>query len=109
MRQLASRRGEAVLGPQDWHRLPRSSLDGAISAFVLHYGVSTADFGQIARQLRPGAYFAANYFKGDDAAIELLTQEIRGVGLALEYKAELLTTRGASNPLLVFRKSDRQC
>jgi ubiquinone/menaquinone biosynthesis C-methylase UbiE len=106
---LAAHRGERVLGRDLWRALPDNSFDGAISVFVLHFGTSRDDRVQIARQLRPGARFAANYFKADDQAIAVLVSDLADLGLELERIEPSLTTPNSKNPMLVFAKGGREC
>jgi hypothetical protein len=85
--------------------LPPESFDAAIAVFVIHYGVPSPDLGSIASQMRPGARFAANYFKPRPGAVSALTSTLAGFGLILERDQRLRTTPG-DNRLLVFVKPD---
>jgi SAM-dependent methyltransferase len=109
MLEIAVRRGEHALLLDEWRGLPDNSFEGAISAFVLHFGVSGADRLRIARQLRPGARFAANYFKANQQAVEVLVSDLADLGLVFERMEPLATTPHSENPMLVFTKGARAC
>jgi SAM-dependent methyltransferase len=109
MLEIAARRGETVLRLDQWRALPNNSFDGAISAFVFHFGVPREDLNRIALQLRPGARLAANYFKANAQAVEMLVSELAQCGLVFERMEALATTPRSENTLLVFSKSPRAC
>jgi SAM-dependent methyltransferase len=102
MLEFAARRGEEVLKLEEWRQMPVASVDGAISSFVLHYGVPQADSALIAGQLSPGARFAANYFKGDKWSIHNLVGQMCAFGLVLERIEPLQTATDSSNTLVLF-------
>jgi hypothetical protein len=105
MLELAARRGERVLRLDQWRALPNDSFDGAISAFVFHFGVPREDQNRIALQLRPGARLAANYFKANAQAIEMLVSDLAHCGLVLEKMESMATTPRSENRMIVFVKS----
>jgi SAM-dependent methyltransferase len=104
MLEIAFRRGERTMTLREWRDLPDAAFDGAIAAFVLHYGIPREDLARIARQLRPGARFAANFFKPRPAAVDVLCGAMLENGLVLE-KREFLGSTDAANDLLVFVKA----
>jgi SAM-dependent methyltransferase len=105
MLRQAAARGQTVVSFEEWRLLPPESFDAAIAVFVIHYGVPSPDLGSIASQMRPGARFAANYFKPRPGAVSALTSTLAGFGLILERDQRLRTTPG-DNRLLVFVKPD---
>jgi ubiquinone/menaquinone biosynthesis C-methylase UbiE len=104
MLEIASERGEQTMALAEWRGLPDAAFDGAIAAFVLHYGIPVHDLIHIARQLRPGARFAANFFKPRPEATEALCVALAAQGLTLETREGLTSTNG-ENVLLVFIKT----
>jgi hypothetical protein len=98
-----------VVQLEEWRQMPTASFDGAISSFVLHYGVPSADLARLAGQLRPDARFAANYFKGNESSIDKLVAQLARFGLVLERSGSLPTTPETPNPLLVFVRRRRTC
>lgn len=75
MLDVASNRGQEVTSIQNWRRFPDEIFDGALATFVLHYGVSDADFSTMRRQLKIGGRLAANLYKfGTDEARGLATR-----------------------------------
>jgi hypothetical protein len=109
MLDLAAGRGERVLPLDQWRTLPKDSFDGAISAFVFHFGVPREDLHRIALQLRPGARFAANYFKASSHSVGILVSDLADCGLVLERMEPLVTTPHSENPMLVFAKGAHVC
>jgi hypothetical protein len=109
MLELAARRGERVLRLDQWRALAHDSFDGAISAFVFHFGVPREDQNRIALQLRPGARLAANYFKASAQAVEMLVSDLAHCGLVLEKMEPLVTTPHSENTMIVFAKSPHTC
>jgi ubiquinone/menaquinone biosynthesis C-methylase UbiE len=104
MIELARCRGEAIMSIDHWRAQPAASWDGVISAFVLHYDVPHQDLARIARQLRPGGRFAANYFKAATGRVDELTSMLAMHGLQLERVQQIATT-SSENPMLVFNKA----
>lgn len=102
MLRHAAKRGMETMRIQDWRSSP-PTVDGAIAAFVLHYGVSQIDLRILAQGLKPGAAFAANFFGSEAAVVAETVGELDRVGLVLERTSPL---DGASKPdvLLIFRK-----
>jgi SAM-dependent methyltransferase len=109
MLELAASRGERVMQLDEWRALPNHSFDGAISAFVFHFGVPREDLLRIALQLRPGARFAANYFKANSQAVEILVSDLAECGLVLQRTERLITTPHSENPMLIFAKGACEC
>lgn len=103
MLRQAADRGQTVKSFEEWRLLSPESFDAAIAVFVMHYGVPPRDLETIASQMRPGARFAANYFKPRPGAVSALTSILSGFGLVLERDEPLRTTPG-DNRLLVFVK-----
>jgi SAM-dependent methyltransferase len=101
---LAGQHGEMTIPLDEWRALPAASFDGAIAAFVLHYGVPLEDLAHIARQLKEGSRFAANYFKPRPEAIGTLTEKLSGCGLVLQRHDALHSTNG-ENTMLIFAKA----
>ncbi|WP_316235270.1 MULTISPECIES: class I SAM-dependent methyltransferase [unclassified Bradyrhizobium] len=104
MLELAKRRGEETLHFQAWQDTPANSFDGAIAAFVLHYGVPEVHLALIASQLREGAIFAANLFKGTSAQMDRIVWACSQNGLKLR-SVELLDPTAGENLLLTFEKT----
>ncbi|MBR1003585.1 MULTISPECIES: class I SAM-dependent DNA methyltransferase [Bradyrhizobium] len=104
MLELARRRGEETLHFQTWWGTPAGSFDGAIAAFVLHYGVPDEHLSLIASQLRDGAIFAANLFKAPSALMDRIVRACTQGGLKLRSVEQLDATAG-ENLLLIFEKT----
>lgn len=104
MLELARRRGEETLHFQAWRDTPAESFDGAIAAFVLHYGVPDEHLALIASQLREGAIFAANLFKATSTLMDRIIRACSQGGLKLRSVEQLNATAG-ENLLLIFEKT----
>ena len=104
MMTWAALRGERVVCLNDWRRLPEHSFDGAVSTFVLHYGVPDDDLYTIARQIRPGGRFSANLFKTDAPFLERLAVTLARNGMELESQIPLAEPEGVPHSAVVFVK-----
>lgn len=98
----ASERGLVTMPLSAW-RLRPPLVDGAISNFVLHYGVSTADLGILASSLRPGARFVANLFGAEAELLAGVVDILQRKGLELEAMTDIAGTK-RPNLLLKFRR-----
>lgn len=103
MLRHAAERGETVLTIEKW-RADRSTYDGAIACFVLHYGVPNLDLVRIANSLAPGGRFAANFFKAGDSDIRRLVDLMSDAGLRLIRHTSAVSTSTSENPMLVFER-----
>jgi SAM-dependent methyltransferase len=103
MLELARRRGEETLHFQAWRGTAAGSFDGAIAAFVLHYGVPDEHLALVASQLREGAIFAANLFKATSTLMDRIVRACSQSGLKLKSVERLDATAG-ENLLLIFEK-----
>lgn len=104
MLSIARGRGQRVLTLAEWRAEPSASFDAAISCFVLHYGVLEQDLVLIARQLKPGGVFSANFFKGNEARVTQITAVLGAAGLDLISNEHLDVSTDSSNRHLVFAK-----
>lgn len=96
-------RGEAVMTINRW-RTDTRLYDGAIASFVLHYGVSDQDMKRIAIGLKPGARFAANFFKAEPSELARLIFVLEGEGLRLLRQDQVPSTTDSANPALIFER-----
>lgn len=106
MLELAKRRGEVTMAFRDWQDSPVESFDGAIAAFVLHYGVPGEHIALIANQLREGAVFAANVFKAPSGLMDRIVRACAQSGLSAKSVEHIDATAG-ENLLLTFEKTSR--
>ncbi len=104
MLEFARRKGEETLSFQAWRESAARSFDGAIAAFVLHYGVPDDHLALIGSQLRDGALFAANLFKASSTLMGRIVYACSRGGLKLKSAEPLKTTAG-ENLLVIFEKS----
>lgn len=107
MLELAAKRGEIVIPLPQWRTDPKA-FDGAICSFVLHYGVPDSDLALVAKRLRPGARFAANYFKAKPDQVEMLVRTLEMNGLILERTFQIPTALVESDMALVFKKQNER-
>lgn len=103
MLKRAAERGETVITLEKW-RSDRSTYDGVIACFVLHYGVPNVDMVRIAGSLSPGGRFAANFFKAGDNDIQRLVKLMSDAGLRLIRHTSAAATSASENPVLVFER-----
>jgi len=104
MTEICRRKGEDIVDFRGWQNCGKSCWDGAIASFVLHYGVPSSDLNKLGQQMKTGARFAANYFKGTEESISNVVQALAFAGVSLEMVRSSITTRGSENPILVFVK-----
>lgn len=103
MLRHAAKRGETVLTIEEW-RTDRSTYDGVIACFVLHYGVPDLDLVRIAASLAPGGRLAANFFKAGESDILRLVDLMSDAGLRLIRHTSTTSTSTSENPVLVFER-----
>ena len=64
MRQLAQGRGLNPLSLTEFSEVPDNSVQGALSSYVLHFGLSVNALETIWAKLAPGGALVANFHKG---------------------------------------------
>jgi Methyltransferase domain len=104
MLRRAYARGEPVMTIDRW-RADETPIDGAIAAFVLHYGVPEPDLIAIAKRLRPYCRFAANVFKSTEVELDKLTATVTAAGLTLVKRGDAAAGTRSPNPVVVFEKA----
>jgi SAM-dependent methyltransferase len=81
MLQIAARRGLPILAAADWTHLLPATFDAVIASYVIHLGLSQDDCRTIAKQLRAGGVFVANYHHGDATSVGRAAALLSGAGL----------------------------
>ena len=104
MLRIAEAKGENVITINQW-RDAEVYFDAAIACFVLHYGVDERDLRTIAKQLKNGGRFAANYFKAEKDEELRLIDQLAELGLVLQKSLDVGLSGCTRNIVYVFQKA----
>jgi len=102
MLQMASQRGHTVITDAELVNSSDKAFDAAIASYVVHLGLSCEDCLLIARKLRSGGLFVANYHHGGEVELAEIAARLSNVGFSpvAMPDCDAPTPR---NPTLLFR------
>lgn len=97
MRAQALQKGYHVLGRQEFLRVTDNYFDAGFANYVLHMAIDEAAVHEIARRLKSGAVFLANYYKGINA------EKVNGYFIRCGFTPQLISDGGGDQNQCCYR------